>query len=63
MFTTRNQRAQQPSVSGVVTAMPGKSVAVLPFESLSDDTAPSPFTNHLLPGVVGVPIRHYYFQY
>jgi hypothetical protein len=50
-------------VSGVVTAMPGKSVAVLPFESLSDDTAPSPFTNHLLPGVVGVPIRHYYFQY
>jgi TIR domain len=37
LFAIRNQSGRQTSVSSVLPAIPGKSIAVLPFESLSDD--------------------------
>jgi TolB-like protein len=43
--TTRNQGKQQTPVSGVVTTSLGKSIAVLPFESLSDNKSDSYFAD------------------
>jgi TIR domain len=45
LHTTRNQIKQQTSESGVVTTSPGKSIAVLPFESLSDNKSDSYFAD------------------
>jgi TolB-like protein/Flp pilus assembly protein TadD len=45
LFTTRNQRGQQTSVSGTLAAISGKTIAVLPFESLSENKSDTYFAD------------------
>ena len=44
-FTSQNRNAQPTTSSGVVTPIPVKSIAVLPFESLSENKSDSYFAD------------------